>query len=242
MKYKNVNIINNLKVSNEFYELSFYWDEDVKPGQFFMIKPAICDIFLKRPISVYNYKDGIVSMLYRISGKGTAILAKLKQDDELNVLGPLGNGFNTEYKGKNIALVCGGIGIAPMVYLAESLRSNNNIDIYVGFKDEVFIPDSFKDFKDKIYIATESGKEGFRGFVTDIFDPQYDIVYACGPDIMMKKVASMCKENNIKCFVSLESHMACGLGACLTCVCDTKYGKKRVCREGPVFNGDELWI
>ncbi len=240
MKYEKVAIVNNYKKTEEFYELSFKWEEEVKPGQFFMIsKVNFGELMLKRPISVYNYKDGIVKMLYRVVGKGTKLFSCLKKDDEICVLGALGNGFNTDYKGKNIAIVCGGIGIAPMVYLSQKL-CENNLHIYVGYKDEVFIPECFKD---NIHIATESGKEGHKGFVTDILDvKKYDVVYTCGPEIMMQKVVKMCNENKVKSYASLEKYMACGMGACLTCVCDTKHGKKRVCLDGPVFEGDTLWI
>lgn len=243
MKYEKVSLIDNYKISSEFYEMSFKWEDGAKPGQFFMISerdPG--ETLLKRPISIHGFKDGIVKILYRVAGKGTKKLSNLKKNEEINVLGPLGNGFNTEFKDKNIAIVCGGIGMAPMAYLAQELKENN-LHIYLGFKDEVFIPEAFKAFEDNIHIATETGKIGSKGFVTDILDVKnYDVVYTCGPEIMMKKIALMCRENGVKCFVSLEGYMGCGVGACLSCVCDTKYGKKKICKEGPVFEGDEVWI
>jgi len=244
MKYEKVSIIDNHKILSEFYELSFKWNEELKPGQFFMISeinPG--ETLLKRPISIHGYENGFVKLLYRVAGKGTKKISNLKRNDDINVLGALGNGFNTQYKGKNIAIVCGGIGMAPMAFLSQKLYLDNNVDIYLGFKDEVFIPDVFNSFSKDIFISTETGSIGTKGFVTDILDvKKYDIIYTCGPEIMMKKVAIMCRKDYVKCFVSLESYMACGVGACLACVCDTKYGKKKVCSDGPVFDGDEIWI
>ena len=242
MKYERVSILNNFKISSEFYELSFRWYDYLKPGQFFMISEINPrETLLKRPISIHGYEDGVVKLLYRIVGKGTKNISNLKQDEDINVLGPLGNGFNTDYKEKNIAIVCGGIGMAPMAFLSQKLYIDNTLHIYLGFKDEVFISEAFSPFN--VFITSESGNTGVKGFVTDILDvKKYDIVYICGPEIMMKKVAFMCREYGVKCFVSLESYMACGVGACLACVCDTKYGKKKICKEGPVFDGDEVWI
>ena len=128
-----------------------------------------------------------------------------------------------------------------MLEVAKKLRENNNaskLDLYAGFRDEVYLIEEIKEYADEVFLTTNTGKYGHKGFVTDVLKPEdYDVVLCCGPEIMMKKVIEMCKEKNVKIQVSMEKHMACGVGACLVCTCKTKDGHKRTCKDGPVFDG-----
>ncbi|SKA85045.1 dihydroorotate dehydrogenase electron transfer subunit [Caloramator quimbayensis] len=242
LSYKSCKVAENINLSEDIYKLKVEGDYDIKAGQFFMIKSLNEEPILPRPISVHDFEEGYVSFLYQKKGRGTSIMAKLNVNDEIKLTGPLGNGFDAEnIKGK-IAVVAGGIGIAPMLYTVKSLK-NCDIDLYVGFKDEVYEVDEFKKFVSNIYIATESGKYGYKGYVTDIFSPfEYNAVLCCGPEVMMEKVVKVCRDYATPIFVSMEKHMACGIGACLGCTCETKDGNKRVCKDGPVFYGRDVFI
>ena len=209
-----------------------------KPGQFYMLRGWEVDPFLPRPISICNISDGMITFLYEARGKGTHIISKLKKGDILELLGPLGNGFNLDLEG-NIAIISGGIGVAPMIYLMKQLKTN--IDFYCGFRNEAYYLNEIKKNINNIYISTEDGSVGYRGFVTELFVPEkYDTVLTCGPIPMMKRVVEMCKEKEIPIYVSMESRMACGVGACLGCAIETTSGMKRVCKDGPVFPGEEV--
>ncbi|MGH4052102.1 MAG: dihydroorotate dehydrogenase electron transfer subunit [Clostridium sp.] len=230
----------NVEISEGIYKLSIKGKFDVKPGQFFMLKRGEVEPLLPRPISVYDADDEKISFLYQIVGQGTKHLSNLRENDELQIMGPLGNGFDIEkIKGK-IAVVSGGIGIAPLVYLIKKL-SSCEIDLYSGFRTVDYSVDSVEKYVNEINLSTESGKVGHKGYVTDLLNPrEYDMVICCGPEIMMKKVISMCNEVNIPVIVSMENHMACGIGACLVCTCKTNSGNMRTCKDGPVFNGKDL--
>ena len=137
-------------------------------------------------------------------------------------------------------MVFGGIGIAPLYEVVKNLQECE-IDLYAGFREKSYSTEAFKEYVENIYIATESGEEGEKGYITDILEVnKYDMVLCCGPEVMMKKVVKMCKEKKVPIYISMEKHMACGVGACLGCTCKTKDGNKRTCKEGPVFLGDEL--
>ena len=233
-------IYENVEISEGVYKLSIKGEFSVKPGQFFMLKVGEVEPLLPRPISVYDVDSEKISFLYQIVGQGTKLLSKLKKNDEVQIMGPLGNGFDVEkIKGK-IAVVSGGIGIAPMVHLMKKL-TNCEIDLFAGFRAVDYSVDSVEKFVNKIYLSTESGQKGHKGYVTDIINPEnYQTVICCGPEIMMKKVVNMCNEAKVPVYVSMENHMACGIGACLVCTCKTKGGNKRTCKDGPVFNGKDL--
>ena len=213
------------------------------PGQFYMLKAWDLDPFLSRPISIANIEEDKLVFLYEVKGKGTEIFSKLRGGDNLELLGPLGNGFNLEKLANNmspshIAIISGGIGIAPMIYLARELEGN--IDFYCGFRNEAYYLDVVRDYVDNVYIATEDGSVGHRGFVTELLNPEkYDIVLTCGPKPMMKRVMEIVGDK-IPIYISMESRMACGIGACLGCTIETKSGMKRVCKDGPVFSGGEV--
>lgn len=245
LTYKSSKIISNEEIATGIYKMVVEEDQEINAGQFYMLKLAGSSTLLPRPISICSKDGNTITFLYAVVGKGTEEFSKLKKDDEINITGPIGNGFdiNKDY-GKKIALVSGGIGTAPMFETAKKLRENNKnaqIDLYAGFRDEVYLVNEFEKYADNINITTNTGSHGHKGFVTDILKPEeYDVVLCCGPEIMMKKVIEMCREKGTKIYVSMEKHMGCGVGACLVCTCKTKNGNKRTCVDGPVFDGYEV--
>lgn len=241
MKVIKTPVIENKQISNNIYRISAVFKSEIKPGQFFMLKTLDNSFLLPRPISVNDVNRNIVSFLYRIEGQGTKKISSLCANDEIQLFGPLGNGFDTEELKGKIAVIGGGIGIAPLLYLSKKL--GKRADVYLGYKDleNMYIVKEFKSFVDKTVIVTEDGSFGEKGFVTDYVQyDKYDAVVTCGPEIMMNKIVNNCRINNIKCYISLERRMACGMGACLGCTVETKDGNKRACKDGPVFNSEEL--
>jgi dihydroorotate dehydrogenase electron transfer subunit len=238
--YSKEKVIENIEAAPGIFKLKVQGDFQAKPGQFYMLKAWEDGLILPRPISVHDVDEEGISFLYAAAGKGTKILSKLKKNDEIDIMGPLGNGYQVEsIKGK-VAIVAGGIGIAPMNYLVKSLKGCE-IDLFAGFRDCSYSTDEIKGNVNSVNIATETGKIGYRGFVTDLLKPEeYELVICCGPGVMMKKVVDMCIKKQVEVYVSMESRMACGLGACLVCTCKTKEGNKRTCKDGPVFNGKDL--
>lgn len=238
-KYVKIKVYENLNIKGNVYRLTIEGEFHIIPGQFFMLRSWNKDPFLSRPISVHNVEDDKISFLYEVKGKGTSLLKDLRPGNYINILGPLGSGFDLNNISGNIAIVSGGIGVAPMLYTIRKL--NGIVDLYLGFRDESYMVDEMSEFVNRVYISTDSGKEGYKGVITDIFNPEnYDYVLCCGPKIMMKKVVEMCQAKSVPCYVSLESYMACGVGACLGCAVKTTSGMKRVCKDGPVFLGEEV--
>jgi dihydroorotate dehydrogenase electron transfer subunit len=238
--FNEATVYENLEVSENIYKLIVKGDFQGKPGQFYMLRSLSCEPLLGRPISIHNIDENGITFIYQAVGKGTKYLSKLKCNDSIKLLGPLGNGFDlNNIKGK-VALVAGGIGIAPLLFVARNM-TGLQVDLYAGFRDVVHTVDTFSGLVNKVYVSTESGSSGKVGFVTDIFEPKdYDIVLCCGPESMTNKVVEICRKNNVPLQVSMEKHMACGVGACLVCSCKTKWGNKRTCKDGPVFNGEDL--
>ncbi|GAA0786837.1 dihydroorotate dehydrogenase electron transfer subunit [Hathewaya limosa] len=233
-------VIKNKKIQEGIYEIHIEGNFQGIPGQFYMLKPLQGNILLPRPISIYDVKDNYISFLYQVVGEGTDLMKNLNKGDEIQIMGPLGNGFNIEDISGKVALVAGGIGIAPMVYLSQKL-GKCEVDFYAGFRTVDYSVDNVEKNVNKVEIATEQGIKGHKGYVTDLLKPEkYDIVITCGPTVMMKKVVKMCMEQETKVLVSMENRMACGLGACLGCTCKTKEGNKTVCKTGPVFIGEDL--
>lgn len=233
-------VIENVEISDGIYKLSIKGKFESKPGQFYMLKAWKTGPLLPRPISVYDLDDEKITFLYQVVGTGTELLANLRKDDDIQIVGPLGNGFDVnEIKGK-VAVVTGGIGIAPMNYLVKQIE-NCDVDFYAGFRNVDYSVDCVEKYVNKIQLSTENGSVGHKGYITEILNPEeYDLVLCCGPEIMMKKVVKMCNEKNVPIYVSMENKMACGVGACLVCTCKTKDGNKRTCKDGPVFKGEEL--
>ena len=218
--------------------------QPVAPGQFVEVQVEGCrDVMLRRPISVHDVDQeaGTMSLLVQIVGNGTRKLAELKEGDKLNIVYPLGHGFSTDIAiGSRALLVGGGAGIAPLLHLAKVLVSCDiRPTILLGGRtaDLISVRDDFEPYG-TLCIATDDGSLGHKGLVTShpVFANSYDIIYTCGPTPMMKAVARSAAERDIRCEVSLENMMACGLGACLCCVTDTDEGHRCVCKDGPVFD------
>lgn len=244
MEYVKSVILENIEISTGIYSMKLKHKKGVKAGQFYMLKSE--KAFLGRPISVCEVENDVLRFVYAVVGKGTEELKSLREGDTLKLIGPLGNGFDVEKEYGNTALVGGGIGVAPLLELAKNLKINNSIkslDFYGGFRDEIYLVEDIKKYVDDVIISTNSGKHGVKGFVTQPLVEnieKYDTILCCGPEIMMQKVVEIAKENNIDVYVSMEKHMACGVGACLVCTCKTKDGNKRTCKDGPVFNGLDI--
>ncbi len=214
-----------------------------KAGQFAHV--AVPGKTLRRPISICDVTKDTIRLVFQIKGEGTKILSDTKVGDFLDILTPLGKGFNIE-KGKKYAFVGGGIGVPPMVYSAKQVE--NSVAI-IGFrsKEYVILEEDLKQANCNVLVTTDDGTYGKHGFVTDVLKDvinDVDEVCACGPTPMLKAVATVCKENNTPCQVSLEERMGCGVGACLVCACKVnKNGNDdflHVCKDGPVFNAEEV--
>lgn len=238
--YREAKVISNKEISKDIYKLVVEDNREIIAGQFYMLKLDGAT-FLPRPISICEKSNNTLTFLYAVVGAGTKEFTKLKENDEIKLTGPLGNGFDLQKDYGKVALVTGGIGTAPMLELAKKLREKNPnqlIDLYAGFRDEIYLIDELKEYVNEAQVSTNTGKHGHKGFVTEILKPEdYDTVLCCGPEVMMKKVIDMCKEKEVNIYVSMEKHMACGVGACLVCTCKTKDGNKRTCKEGPIFDG-----
>ena len=200
--------------------------------------------FLRRPLSIHNvdYKENTIKFLIQIVGEGTRSLAYLEEGDFLNTIFPLGNHFNL-IDAKDVLLIGGGCGVAPLLYLAKNFTKNGFIPtilIGVRTKNDILEIDEYEKYG-KVLITTEDGTYGEKGFVThhSIFKnniSNYKKIYTCGPEPMIKAIAKIAKQKNIDCEVSLENMMACAIGACLCCVTDTIHGNVCTCTDGPVFN------
>ncbi|WP_304152814.1 dihydroorotate dehydrogenase electron transfer subunit [Megamonas hypermegale] len=223
--------------------------EAAQPGQFVHVKKPDSVNFLRRPFSIADAdrENGTITLIYRIVGKGTAEYAAMKVGEAFSILGPIGNGF--ALKDGRPLLVGGGVGIAPLIYLSRQLKDQKPILLIGGKnKDEVFWEKYLQEFADKIYITTDDGSVGFKGFTVQLLpqilaENNIEHIYTCGPNIMMEGVAKLAHEHDIDCQISLEKRMACGIGVCLGCTFEGKLtGKRRkVCTEGPVFASKEVF-
>lgn len=223
--------------------------EAAQPGQFVHVKKPDSVNFLRRPFSIADAdrENGTITLIYRIVGKGTAEYAAMKVGEAFSILGPIGNGF--ALKDGRPLLIGGGVGIAPLIYLSRQLKDQKPILLIGGKnKDEVFWEKYLQEFADKIYITTDDGSVGFKGFTVQLLpqilaENNIEHIYTCGPNIMMEGVAKLAHEHDIDCQVSLEKRMACGIGVCLGCTFEDKLtGKRRkVCTEGPVFASKEVF-
>ncbi len=221
---------------------------DTFPGQFAELRvDNTPSVVLRRPISVHSFDaaKNEIGFLVQVVGDGTRWLASLKVGDKVNTLMPLGNGFTmpTECGGRYL-LVGGGVGSAPLYYLAQELKNKGcDFTLLIGARSakDLYRRDAYEALG-RVEYTTEDGSLGEKGYVTNhsVLAEKYDRIYTCGPKPMMLAVAKYARENGIECEVSLENKMACGLGACLCCVEDTKEGHKCVCTDGPVFSIDEL--
>ena len=220
-------------------------------GQFVSVYCRDGARLLPRPISLceIDKEKGCLRLVYRIAGKGTDELSELQAGDQVSVLGPLGNGFPLEAaKGKTLFLMGGGIGIPPMLETAKQLDGKKKI--IVGYRDKnQFLTEELEKAGD-LYIATEDGSVGTKGNVLDAIRSEGlegDIIFACGPTPMLRAIKAFAQEKKMECYISMEEKMACGIGACLACVCKSKevdghshVHNKRICKDGPVFEASEV--
>ena len=252
MKSINVEILSNTHICDSYYLLEFIESDIAKnsqPGQFLqlLINQGISPL-LRRPFSIFDVHNNKISILYKIVGKGTACLKRKKIGEKIGVVAPLGNGFQISEGFDEAILVGGGIGVAPLLFLANKLKIRNiNVSVLCGFKTskEVAIAEYFSDFA--LEISTDDGSAYSAGFITELLERQLNSkklhkakIYACGPKPMMRAVAKIADKYSISCELSLEERMACGIGSCLGCVIKTKEGYQRVCMEGPVFFSQEI--
>lgn len=250
-------VISQEMVAENIYSMWIQTDEIASlavPGQFISIYTGDGTKLLPRPISLCEI-DGVqgrLRIVYRVTGEntGTEQFAGLKPGDRIEILGPLGNGFPLEAgKGKKAFLMGGGIGVPPILELAKQLDAQKQI--VIGYRDEQFLAEEFKENGD-LYISTEDGSAGTKGNVMDVIKENgldAEIIYACGPTPMLRAIKQYAEEKGIECYISMEERMACGIGACLACVCQSKekdhhsnVNNKRICKDGPVFLATEVEI
>ena len=214
-------------------------DVESRPGSFSMIEAGdSTDPLLLRPLSLSYVCGNTFSFLYEKKGIGTELLSKKRSGDFVRAVLNLGNGFMIPEERGRVALISGGLGIAPMKLLAKELNRKQDITLIAGFRTGAYYIDEIKPFVSKILIATEDGSVGSKGLVTDLIDPyEYAYVMTCGPMPMMREVSRLCLRGHAKVEVSLEGRMACGIGACFGCSVKSSEGMKKICKDGPVFDG-----
>ena len=209
------------------------------PGQFVNI--ALEGKFLRRPISVCDWAEGSLTIIYKVVGKGTDQMSKMPVGARLDILTGLGNGYDLEKSGDKPLLIGGGAGIPPMFALAKKLLAQGKTpSVILGFNkaEERFLEEAFKSLGMSVTVATADGSMGVKGFVTDAMPEEgYTYIYTCGPEPMLKAVYNQSVTSGQ---FSFEERMGCGFGACMGCTCKTKYGNKRICREGPVLEKEEI--
>ncbi|MDW7771352.1 MAG: dihydroorotate dehydrogenase electron transfer subunit [Desulfobulbaceae bacterium] len=250
-------IISKESLTGEVFRLTVHSPqiaESAVAGQFAMIRVQdSLDPLLRRPFSIHKTgADGSVSFLFKVVGKGTAMMAALQPGMELDLIGPLGRGFTRPVTG-SFSMIGGGMGIAPLFFLAQQLlaveRAYSNPPVLLGAQTQaelLQLAEEFVELGFPVHTATDDGTLGHHGFVTELLDrilTRVQQVYVCGPMPMMRIVAQKCLKAGVACQVSLETHMACGLGACLGCTIPAAPGGyKHVCKDGPVFSAEEvLW-
>jgi len=261
MIQKRVPIVFNHHLAGASHALGFECPEiarEAAPGMFVMVREARPrGYLLNRPFSIGNVDDDTIEIYYDTVGTATRAFAALDKGDELDVFGPLGNGFTLETGAALNVLVAGGIGIAPFPFLAIELAQRNQggrTVMLAGFRtsESIILEQLFDEIDVEYKVATDDGSRGFKGLVTALFEQELDenadkkvAVYSCGPEPMLKRVAQITAERNVRCEVSLEQRMACGVGACLVCACSTKTADggstyKMVCKDGPVFDARDV--
>jgi dihydroorotate dehydrogenase electron transfer subunit len=222
-----------------------------RPGQFISVYSNDSGRMLPRPISIceVDREKKALRIVYRIAGKGTDEFSRAQAGDTLDILGPLGNGFPVDrcQKGRTAFLIGGGIGVPPMVELSKQIEGE--AVVVAGYRDELFLTEELSS-NARLYLATEDGSNGTKGNVLDCIRENgltADVIYACGPTPMLRAIKAYALEHKIECYLSLEEKMACGIGACLGCVCKSKdvddhskVHNKRICKEGPVFAAEDI--
>lgn len=241
MNIGNAKITKKDKLTNDVYEFTLEFKNNAVPGQFINIKTGDNSLLLRRPISIKSSNENEIVITFRVVGAGTKILSEKNVGDVLDIIAPLGNGFPLK-ENKKVLLLGGGIGVPPMVGLAKELSKTCDVTTVIGFRDksQVIYEEELKNYG-QLYVTTDDGSYGFKGNVLQLVDSKnidFDVVYACGPSVLLKFTDK--KYQGIKeGYISFEERMACGVGVCYGCVCKPRKlenGMLRVCKEGPVFS------
>ena len=234
-------IILNEKLTDNVYKMIIKGDTSAitAPGQFVNIK--LEGKYLRRPISICDYSEKDITLIYKVVGVGTEQMAEMSEGESLDVLVGLGNGYSTAESGEKALLIGGGVGVPPLYNLCKKLISEGKeASVILGFntKSEIFLYDDFKALGAKVTVATVDGSFGVKGFVTDAMkDMDYSYFYTCGPEPMFRAIESVARSSGQ---YSFEERMGCGFGACMGCSCKTKYGNKRICKDGPVLKREDI--
>lgn len=234
-------ITSNNRLTSNVLKMTLSGDvSDILPGQF--VNVALEGLYLRRPISVCDLEENSLTLVYKVVGKGTEKMSELLVGEKLDLLTGLGNGYNLEKSGEAPLLIGGGVGVPPLYLLAKRLMEQDKRPrVILGFNtaSEVFYKDEFKALGMEVFVTTADGTAGIKGFVTDGFPfcDGYDYTYACGPEPMLRAVYD---KSGTDGQYSFEERMGCGFGACMGCTCKTKYGNKRICRDGPVLEREEI--
>lgn len=243
MKQGIYSVKSNVKIANLVYKMELSGDTEglTKSGQFINIK--IDGMYLRRPISVCDCQEGVITIIYKVVGKGTELMSTMKEGTKLDILTDLGNGYDLSKSGDAPLLLGGGVGVPPLYLLAKKLiAEGKKVSVILGFntKDEVFYEDEFKALGANVIVTTVDGSYSVKGFVTDAMNKvDYTYFYTCGPEPMLKAVYKTAKTSGQ---MSFEERMGCGFGACMGCSCKTITGYKRICKDGPVLEKEEiLW-
>ena len=242
MKSMSLTITDNSRIADNTYRMVLKHPdlEEMKPGQFVNIRTG--GLYLRRPISVCDSDRGGLTIVYKVVGKGTELLSRMDEGEELDVLTGLGNGYDLSKAGNRPLLLGGGAGVAPLIMLARLLReAGKNVTAVLGFntKTEIYGRSDLKALGCTVTVTTADGSDGVKGFVTDALPEKYSYFYTCGPEPMLRAVYRATKTSGQ---FSFEERMGCGFGACMGCSCKTVTGYKRICREGPVLEKEEiLW-
>jgi len=242
MKNHLLRVAENTRIAENIWKMTLEAPEleEQKPGQFVNIR--LDGLYLRRPVSVCDSEPGRLTIIYKTVGKGTEQMSRLRRDAVLDVLTGLGNGYDLSKAGERPLLLGGGVGVPPLMLLARKLRAQGKeVTAVLGFnrRAEIFGDAEFRDMGCTTVVTTADGSCGIRGFVTDALPEDYSYFYTCGPEPMLKAVYRAAKTGGQ---FSFEERMGCGFGACMGCSCKTVTGYKRICREGPVLEKEEiLW-
>ena len=241
MKQAIFEIKDNKNIARDVFKIELCGDTSgiTAPGQFVNIK--LDGFYLRRPLSVCDVADGTLTLIYKTVGRGTRYLSTLKHKETLDILTGLGNGYDTSKSGSTPLLIGGGVGVPPLYLLAKKLVSQGKTSAAVlgfGSADDIFLQDELEALGVKVYITTIDGSYGEKGIVTDIIKRlDYSYFYACGPEAMLR---ALCENTKTSGQLSFEERMGCGFGACMGCSCMTLTGAKRICKEGPVLEKEEI--
>ena len=242
MKQSIFTILSNTALTDSVYKMVLSGDTShiTNCGQFVNIQ--LEGHFLRRPISVCDYDEQALTIVYKVVGKGTEAMSKMAEGTQLDILTGLGNGYDLSLAGDKPVLLGGGVGVPPMYNLAKKLRAlGKDVTVILGFntQSEIFYEEEFKALGCTVTVTTVDGSYGTKGFVTDALPENYTYFYTCGPEPMLKAVYRATKTSGE---MSFEERMGCGFGACMGCSCKTLTGYKRICKEGPVMKKEEiLW-